>query len=138
MGHLVQTSCQSRVTYSRLHRTLSRRVLNISREEDSTTSLGSLFQGSVTLRVKKFFLMFRWNFLVLARCLARVWWRSTVRAIPGQTGELVGYHHPHSVWCENNIDGCKWFCASWLYGQSTALGVHHFIATERLRDHGTV
>jgi len=37
--------------------------LNISREGDSTTSLGSLFQCSVTLRVKKFFLMFRWNFL---------------------------------------------------------------------------
>jgi len=26
-------------------------------------SLGSLFQGSITLRGKKFFLMFRWNFL---------------------------------------------------------------------------
>ena len=46
------------VTYSRLHRTLSRRVLNISREGDSTASLGSLFQCSVTLRGKKFFLMF--------------------------------------------------------------------------------
>ena len=55
MGHLVQTPCRSRVTYSRLHRTLSRRVLNISREGDSTTSLGSLFQGSVYLRGKKFF-----------------------------------------------------------------------------------
>jgi len=31
MGHVVQPPCQSRVTYSRLHRTLSRRVLNISR-----------------------------------------------------------------------------------------------------------
>jgi len=39
---------------------LSRRVLNISREGDSTTSLGSLFQGSVTLRRKKFFLKFPW------------------------------------------------------------------------------
>ena len=38
MGHLVQPPCRSRVTYSRLHRTLSRRVLNISREGDSTTS----------------------------------------------------------------------------------------------------
>jgi len=57
------TPCQSRVTYSRLHRTLSRRVWNISREGDSTTSLGSLCQGSVTLRGKKFFLMFRCNFL---------------------------------------------------------------------------
>ena len=56
MGHLVQPPCKSRVTYSRLHRTLSRQVLNISREGDSTTSLGSLFQCSVTLRVKKFFL----------------------------------------------------------------------------------
>ena len=38
MGHLVQPSCRSRVTYSRLHRTLSRQVLNISREGDSTTT----------------------------------------------------------------------------------------------------
>ena len=37
--------------------------LEFSREGDSTTSLGSLFQGSVTLGVKKFFLMFRRNFL---------------------------------------------------------------------------
>ena len=55
------TPHRSRVTYSRLHRTLSRWVLNISREGDSTTSLGSLVQGSVTLRVKKFFFLFRWN-----------------------------------------------------------------------------
>jgi len=68
VGHLVQPPCQSRVTYSRLHRTLSRRVLNISREGDSTASLGSLFQGSVTLRGKKFFLMFRQNFLCFNLC----------------------------------------------------------------------
>jgi len=49
VGHLVQPPCQSRVTYSRLHRALSRGVLNISREGDSTTSLGSLFQCSITL-----------------------------------------------------------------------------------------
>ena len=42
VGHLVQPSCRSRVTYSRLQRTLSRRVLNISREGDSTTSLGEI------------------------------------------------------------------------------------------------
>ena len=47
--HLVQPTCQSRVTYNRLHRTASRRVLIISREGDSTTSLGSLFQCSITL-----------------------------------------------------------------------------------------
>jgi len=31
-------------------------------------SLGNLFQGSVTLRVKKFFLMFSWNFLHFSLC----------------------------------------------------------------------
>jgi len=40
VGHPVQPPCPSRVTQSRLHRTLSRRGLNISREGDSTTSLG--------------------------------------------------------------------------------------------------
>ena len=63
VGHPVQPPCRSRVTQSRLHRTLSRRGWNISREGDSTTSLGSLCQGSITLRGKKFFLMFSWNFL---------------------------------------------------------------------------
>ena len=66
MGHLVHPPCQGRVTYSRPQRTLSRRVF--SREGDSTTSLGSLFQGSVTLRGKKFFLMFRRNFLCFSLC----------------------------------------------------------------------
>ena len=60
MGHLVQAPCRSRVSYSRLHRTLSRWVLNISREGDSITSLGNLFQCPVTLRLKKLFLMFNW------------------------------------------------------------------------------
>ena len=40
----------------------------ISREGDSTTSLDSLFQGSITLRGKKFFLMFRRNFLCFSLC----------------------------------------------------------------------
>ena len=52
VGHLVQLPCRSRVTYSKLQRTLSMRALNISREGDSTTSLGSLFQCSVTLKVE--------------------------------------------------------------------------------------
>ena len=64
MDHLVQPPCQSR-----LHRTLSRRVLNISREGDSTAFLGSLFQCSITLRVTKLFLMFSWNFLCFSLCL---------------------------------------------------------------------
>jgi len=74
------TPCQSRVAYSRLHRNLSRQVLNISREGDSTTSLGSLFQCSVTLRVKKFFLVFRRNFLVLFKTLVeRVPWGTVLK-----------------------------------------------------------
>jgi len=47
---------------------LVRWVLNISREGESTTSLGSLFQGSVTVREKLFFLMFRQNFLCFNLC----------------------------------------------------------------------
>ena len=35
---------------------------------DSTASLGSLVQCSVTLRVKKFFLLFSWNFLCFNLC----------------------------------------------------------------------
>ena len=68
VGHPVQPPCRSRVTQSRLHRTASRCVLNTSREGDSTTSLGSLCQCCITLRVKKFFLMFSWNFLCFNLC----------------------------------------------------------------------
>jgi len=62
-GSPSQIPCPSRVTHSRLHSTASRKVWNISREGDSTTSLGSLGQGSVTLREKKFFLIFEFAFL---------------------------------------------------------------------------
>ena len=47
---------------------MSRRGWNISREGDSTASLGSLGQGSVTLRGKKFFLVFSWTFLCFSLC----------------------------------------------------------------------
>jgi len=60
------------VPYSRLHRKTSRWVLNISREGDSSTSLGSLFQGSVTFTVKKFFLMLKWNFIYSSLCPLRL------------------------------------------------------------------
>jgi len=60
--------CPSRVTQSRLHSTAGRRGWNISREGDSTTSLGSLGQGSVTLRGKKFFFGFSWSFLCFRLC----------------------------------------------------------------------
>lgn len=43
-------------------------VLNFSRG-DSTTSLGSLFQCCITLTVKKFFLVFIWNFPCSNFCL---------------------------------------------------------------------
>ena len=66
-------------------------VLNISREGDSTTSLGSLGQGSVTLRGKKFFLTFRRNFLCFSR-------RSRALRFAGDTlWETHASHisHPH-------------------------------------------
>ena len=56
------------VPYSSLSRKASKRVLNISREGDSTASLGSLFQCSVTHMVNKFFCMFVWNFLCSSLC----------------------------------------------------------------------
>jgi len=75
---------------------LSRRVLNISREGDSTTSLGSLFQCSVTLRGKKFFLMFRRNFL----CWACVAWRRL-------RGDLLNAHKYLKGECQE--DGARLF-----------------------------
>ena len=51
-GHLVQLPCSSRVTFSRLARTTTRWLLNISRDGDSTTTLAKLCQCSVTLTVK--------------------------------------------------------------------------------------
>ena len=44
-------------------RKASRRVVKDSREGDSTTAMGSLFQCSVTLPVKKFCLTFKRNLL---------------------------------------------------------------------------
>ena len=53
--HLDQPPCLSRHTQSRGHRTASRQVLNVSREGDSTASLGSLCHCSGTLTGKEFF-----------------------------------------------------------------------------------
>ena len=67
---------------------MSRWVLNISREGDSTISLGSLFQCSVTLTVKNFFLMFIQNFLCSNLCplplVLLLWFYAPLRA----------WHHP--------------------------------------------
>ena len=40
----------------------------LSREGESTTSLGSLLECFVTFKVKKFFLVFVWNFLCSSLC----------------------------------------------------------------------
>ena len=65
--HRVQ-SLLKQSPYSRSRRQVSRQVLNISREGNFTTPLGSLFQCSATLTVKKFILMFKWNFLCSSLC----------------------------------------------------------------------
>ena len=67
-GHLVQLPCSSRATYSRLPRTMSRRLLNLPKDGDSTTSLGNLCQCLVTLTAKKCLLMFRANLLCFSLC----------------------------------------------------------------------
>jgi len=94
------TPCPSRVTQSRLHRTLSRRVLNISREGDSTDSLGSLGQGSVTLRGKKFFLGCSWSFLCSSLC--------PLPLVPKAT--WVNPHHPITHRHPNQSNFCKIHC----------------------------
>ena len=62
------TPSSSRDTYSRLPRSVFRRLLNISKDGDSATSLGNLCQCSVALIVKKCFLMFRWSLLCFSLC----------------------------------------------------------------------
>lgn len=63
-------------------RKVFRQVLNISRAGDTTTSLSSLFQYSVTLTVGKFYYMFVWNFCVSiqAHCLLSCHWTLPKRA----------------------------------------------------------
>lgn len=64
----------SRATLSRLRRTMSRCLLNVSNREDTTTSPGNLWQRVVTLTVKQYFLMFRGNILCFNLCpLLLVW-----------------------------------------------------------------
>ena len=64
--------CSSRVSYSRLPRTMTSRISNISKDGDSTTSLGNLFQCSVALTVTKVFSCAQVSFhvfLICAHCL---------------------------------------------------------------------
>lgn len=57
---------QSRVSYSRLLRTVFSQVLNISRNGDFATSLGSLCQFLDHRHGIKSFLMLKWNFLIFS------------------------------------------------------------------------
>lgn len=64
-SYLVHTPYSSKVTYNRLPGTTSRRLLNFNNDEASTSPLGKLCGGSITVTVKKCFLMSRWNLLCL-------------------------------------------------------------------------
>lgn len=65
------TSLLKQGSYSWLPRPVSRLLLCSSKDEDPSTSLGNPCHYSVTLTVKKCFLMFRWNlqFESIASCL---------------------------------------------------------------------
>lgn len=65
--HLVQSQCPNRVTWSQLPRTVSRQLLNISKDENSMNSLGNLCQCPVILTVTCS-LMFTGNHLCFSLC----------------------------------------------------------------------
>ena len=65
---LAQLPCSGRVNYGRLLRVVWSQVLNISKDGDSTNSLGHLFKCWVTLMVKKCFLIFRRSFRCISLC----------------------------------------------------------------------
>ena len=65
------TPLLKQVPHSRSRRKASRWVLNVSRGGDSTISLGSLFQCSVTLTVMNFFVIV-WNFVCSSSFLRAV------------------------------------------------------------------
>ena len=58
-GHLVQAPCSTRATSIHLPTTVSRQLWSLSKDGDSTASLGNLCQCLVTPIVKNCFLMFR-------------------------------------------------------------------------------
>lgn len=62
-----------------LPKTMSRRLLHISKDEDSKTFLSNLCQCSVTITVKKYFLMFTWNLLCSSLCLLTSQWAALKR-----------------------------------------------------------
>lgn len=62
-GHLGQSLAQTGTPRAKVPRLRSRRLLKISKDADSTTSLDNLCQWSVIHKVQKCFLVFRWNHL---------------------------------------------------------------------------
>jgi len=59
---------QSGTPSSKLPKTMSRQIMKISKQWDSTTSQGNLCQCYITHTVKKLLLRFRWNFLYSSLC----------------------------------------------------------------------
>ena len=68
--HPAQPPGSRRATYNNLTRAMSRQLLNISKEEDNTVSLGNLYYCSFTLlaKKKKHFVMFRGSLLCFSLC----------------------------------------------------------------------
>ena len=67
-SHWVHPPCSSRATQSQFPRTMSRWLLYMPRDRNSTTSPGNLFYCSVTLTVKEHFRMFRWSLRYFSLC----------------------------------------------------------------------
>ena len=67
-GWLVQSPCTRMVSQSRLSRTVSSWVLNVSSDGDSRASLGNLCQCLTFLTVKKSFLVFKYSLLHFSLC----------------------------------------------------------------------
>lgn len=72
-GHLERPPCSNRAVLERTAQERLHAVLECSDEGDAAASPGNLFQCSATPSVKKFFLLFKWNFLRTSFCsLCRV------------------------------------------------------------------
>ena len=106
MGHLVQPPCRSRVTYSRLHRTLSRRVLNISREGDMRISPSPVTWRKSKGRIPK-----------TARAFLPV---QGLLLVPLHTSLTLPTPPPHLVFLQGNTPALQ----GWCPGVSVAVTLH--------------
>lgn len=106
------TDC--RVNYSRLPRVMSSWILNISKDNNSTTSLGNTFHCSTPLTVKKFLLFLSEFFCIslCAHCFLSFPWTPMRRAC------LHLLYFPHQVF--TSIDNIPLrFLFSWLNSSSS-------------------